>query len=193
MEIREPTGDDWLIIPKWERFQHYRDRHPTWIKVYARLLHDPAYLSLSLASRGLLQVIWLAYSQENGQLSVRNLAKILGTSVSKISLISLNDAGFVAFSASKPLALSTEKEKEKEVELPVDNSETRPPAVRHRYNDPTLLAQAYNLILDWTGGPSEDLDAQLDNLEQELHSRLRQSERANLWEVWQHLQSQRQQ
>src|SRR5262245_51436039 len=71
-----PAETDWLIVPNWEKFQHYRDRKPTWIKVYAQLLHDPDYLGLSLATKGLLQVIWLAYSQCEQRLTVARLRRL---------------------------------------------------------------------------------------------------------------------
>jgi hypothetical protein len=163
-EWREPTLDDWLIVPKWGRFQHYKDRHPTWIKVYARLLQDPNYLGLSLASRGLLLGIWLAYSQESGQLSVKNLGKILGTSISKVSLISLNHAGFLLWSASKPLAAKTEIEKEREETevLETVENQRRPAAAaykpfKHDQLEPLPIEQALEVARALGGQRTEEI------------------------------------
>jgi hypothetical protein len=36
---------------KWNEFQHYRDRDPTWIKLHKRLLDDCEFQSMPLASK----------------------------------------------------------------------------------------------------------------------------------------------
>lgn len=170
-EEREPTLDDWIIVPKWHRFQHYKDRHPTWIKIYARLLHDPAYLDLSLAARGLLQGIWLAYACESGVVTVRQVCRILHTRDTKPALVSLQRAGFIHFSASKPLALKTEKETEKEKRV-----------AKARTNKEYDLRQAaWHVADDWKGN-TEGFGDKLDSLERELGARLTISFREQLFE-----------
>ena len=29
--------DGWIVIPNWEKFQHYTDRNPPWVKLYTEL------------------------------------------------------------------------------------------------------------------------------------------------------------
>jgi hypothetical protein len=99
--------DRWIVIPKWDEFQHYKDRDPKWIKNYNRLLNDHDYLSLSFRLRGLLHGIWLLYAASGQKLgsSPAQLGRMLGEeSVRTRDLIALNHAGFIEFSASPPLA-----------------------------------------------------------------------------------------
>jgi hypothetical protein len=167
-----PAETDWLIIPNWGKFQHYRDRNPTWIKVYAKLLHDPDYLGLSLASKGLLQVVWLAYSQCGQRLTVARLRKLCHDRFGYPQLIALNEAGFLYWSASEPLAPSTEKEKEKE----------SPSALTDEDAERVLLQRALDVAADWTSGTSEEFDKRLDELERQYESRLPIVQRMRLWD-----------
>jgi hypothetical protein len=117
--IPEPSDDPYIIVPKWERFQHYKDRDPVWIKVYTKLLHDPAFMQLSLAARGLLVVIWLHYASTSVGLRSSSVRALVGHNRGiGLQLISLRDAGFIELSASRLLATKKEKEKEKETPLP---------------------------------------------------------------------------
>ena len=179
------TGDSYIVVHNWERFQHYRDRNPLWIKVYARLLQDPAYLRLSLAGKGLLTVIWLTYSQQNCVVSVSDLRQICRSRVSNLTLDLLLEAGFIDISASKPLAAKKEKEKEKDSPKPpqpeaegfggvqlLDDEEAKRLAV----------ARALDIAVDWDGGPSEDFDARLDDIEHDLEVRLDVVLRSRLWD-----------
>jgi hypothetical protein len=92
----------YLRICNWERFQHYRDRNPPWIKNYTELLSDEAYLGLSGHRRSILHGLWLEYARSNCRLSLdtRMLTRRLNLKVTTSDLLSLNDAGFVAIPAS---------------------------------------------------------------------------------------------
>jgi len=116
----------WIVIPNWDKFQHYRDRDPTWIKNHRSLLHSDAYRNLSYHQRGVLHGLWLEYAAANRQIrdSTLTLTRQLGQRVSRRDLETLNHAGFIEFSASKPLApryhdASPEKEKEREKKSPI--------------------------------------------------------------------------
>jgi hypothetical protein len=169
----EISPSDWIIVPKWEKFQHYKNRDPLWIKVYTKLLHDPKFLKLSPASRGLLMTIWLMFASESGELTVEMVGRYGGHGVGFYQLMSLNDAGFIELSASKPLATKKEKEKEKESPSPLTDEEA------HRQ----LLIRANDIAADWTGGPSYRFDEALDELERTLESRLTIVDRLKLWDV----------
>jgi hypothetical protein len=115
-------GDAWIIVPNWERFQHYGDRAPSWIKNYVQLLSDDEYLELTWADRGVLHLVWLEFAASRGQLKASRV--IAGGSWvsrgyragalaghARVSLRRLNDAGWIEFSASKPLATVLEQKK----------------------------------------------------------------------------------
>lgn len=120
------SNERWIVIPNWREFQHYKNRDPNWVKVYTRLLSDDDWLSLSFHVRGVLVGLWLAYARSDGQLRgstvtlTRQLGGGVGQRVTTRDLDSLNHAGLIEFSASKPLALryqaaSPEAEQEKEL------------------------------------------------------------------------------
>lgn len=114
----------WIVIPNWdgpEGFQHYKDRTPRWIKNYTELLHDDGYLQLTLVQRGVLHGLWMEYASARRQIpdSTLTVSRRLGQRVTRATLDSLNHAGFIVYSASKPLALryhdaSPEKSREEE-------------------------------------------------------------------------------
>ena len=47
----------------WEKFQHYKDRAPPWIKLHKGLLNNPKWHRLHLASRALAPLLWLLASE----------------------------------------------------------------------------------------------------------------------------------
>lgn len=56
-----------LTPKKWEEFQHYKDRAPTWIKLHKALLDDFEFASLPVESRALAPMLWLLASEgDNG-------------------------------------------------------------------------------------------------------------------------------
>ena len=119
------SGERWIVIPNWREFQHYRKRDPSWIKSYTRQHADDAYLALTPHRRALLHDLRLAFASHDGQLTLntRSLSRHLQLRVTMRDLEALNDAGFIAFSASKPLALryqsaSPETETEKSIKPP---------------------------------------------------------------------------
>lgn len=56
-----------LAVKDYERFQHYRDRRPVWIKLYAELLDNWEFLQLSDAARGQLMLFWLLASRHDNR------------------------------------------------------------------------------------------------------------------------------
>lgn len=117
-------SDSWVVIPRWDDFQHYANRDPIWVKVYTRLMSDDAFVGLTFHQRGILQSIWLEYARANRQLSgsTLTLTRRLGGRVSTRDLEALSHAGFIEITASKPVIevaipeVETEPEAEKEKE-----------------------------------------------------------------------------
>ena len=110
----------WIEIPRWAKFQHYRDRDAPWIKVYRRLLHDPDWLRLSAGERALLLCVWLEYASSNGSVPLAPgwCRARFNLRTTWAQLERLRDAGFIEFSASRPLALTRSREGEREEEPP---------------------------------------------------------------------------
>ena len=99
--------DGWIVIPRWDEFQHRdmaRSTVPPWIKTYTKLMGDDDFRQLSFHLRGVLVSLWLEYAAARRQLrgSTAALTRRLGQRVTTRDLESLNHAGFIAFSASKP-------------------------------------------------------------------------------------------
>lgn len=120
------SAEQWIVVRNWDRFQHYSDRSPTWIKSYTSQLHDPDYLGLSSHVRGVLEGIRLAYASSNGQLllNTRSLSAQLALRVMTRDLESLIRAGFIEVSASRPLALRYPRE---ETETETEKKKSSPP------------------------------------------------------------------
>jgi hypothetical protein len=99
-------NDAWIVIPNWDKFQHYKNRQPTWIKLYTELDHKPEFRRLTYVQRGLLVTIWIKYALGNGLVQTSSIPRPSG--VSGVSMArafkALEQAEFIELSASKPLA-----------------------------------------------------------------------------------------
>lgn len=169
-DVGEPT-EKWIVIPKWDGadgFQHYKNRDPIWIKAYTRLLSDRAFLSLTYHQRGLLLSIWLEYARGNRQLSdsTVGLTRQLGQRVLRRDLEALSHAGFITFSASRPLApryqdASPEKRREEKTFTSSTTRATAPapkPATRTLPWRCTICPERF----DFKSGLAQHLDLQHD-------------------------------
>jgi hypothetical protein len=116
-------GEQWIVVRNWDKFQHYKGRRPSWIKVYVELLQDPNYLGLTETQRALLHGLWLMYATSNTRLhhNVRTINSHLNLRAQTATYEALIHAGFIEVSASKPLApryqdasLETEEDKDTE-------------------------------------------------------------------------------
>jgi hypothetical protein len=58
----------YLRVKNWSEFQHYKDRHPPWIKLHRALLDDYEFERLQNASKAHLMLIWLFASQRDGRI-----------------------------------------------------------------------------------------------------------------------------
>jgi len=121
------SEERWIVVRNWDRFQHYKDRRPVWIKLYPELLHDEEYRGLSLSQSGMLAGLWMLYADSRGVLSETRARQELGRSAAdarrvREHLISLNDAGFIDIVASKPPPFGYARERERERDRPLSIS-----------------------------------------------------------------------
>jgi len=145
--------DRWIVIPNWEKFQHYKTRdgesvlRPEWIKNYGRLLHDDAYRRLSFPQRAVLHGLWLEYAASGREIAddTAALSQRLGGRVTRATLDALNHAGYIAFSSRPSLeqvytTSRPELEIEKEKALLIKG--------KKRKSEPELLSTGPRSILD---------------------------------------------
>jgi hypothetical protein len=88
----------YLAIKNFERFQHYHDRIPPWIKLYNSLLDDYAFLQLGDAARSHLILLWLVASRHKNR--IPNDPKYIASAIharGKVDIAALVDGGFVVF------------------------------------------------------------------------------------------------
>ena len=109
------SGERWIIVRNWERFQHYKDRDPYFIKLYTELQHDHNWLALTGHQRAVLVGIWLEYASARCQLPLNtaSLTRRLALRVSSATLEALNHAGFIEFSSRAALEIARSQEVEK--------------------------------------------------------------------------------
>jgi len=98
---------DYYTVKNWEKFQHYKDRSPPWIKLHRDLLRDYEFSCLQDASKLQLMLLWLLASQLDNKIPTDPewITRQLGLS-DKLNLKPLIDNGFICLvhDASKVLA-----------------------------------------------------------------------------------------
>lgn len=85
-----------LQVKNFEKFQHYKDRNPPWIKLYNELLDDYEFSCLQDASKLHLLMIWLLASRTNNKIVAdeRWIANKINAT-EKVNLDDLVKSGFV--------------------------------------------------------------------------------------------------
>lgn len=58
-----------MKIKGWDKFQHFKDRAPIWVKLYRRLLDDHEWHRLEGDSAKLLVMLWLLASENSGEVT----------------------------------------------------------------------------------------------------------------------------
>ena len=111
---------DFFRVTNWDQYQHYKDRDPTWIKLYARLLDDYGFATLPDNSKWHLIGIFLLASKQGNRIpgDPRWVRKKIAART-RVDLQALLAAGFIEEDASTTLAeaeqgASPEKESESE-------------------------------------------------------------------------------
>ena len=120
-----------MRIKNWDRFQHFKDRKPIWIKLYRDLLDDLNWHELDGKSAKALVMIWLIASEDCGQLpETKSLAFRLRMSekdtkdiVTRLAAwLEQDDINGISEGYQDDMPEKrreeTEKEKEKEIEAP---------------------------------------------------------------------------
>lgn len=85
-----------LAVKNFERFQHYKDRHPPWIKLHCALLDDYEFGRLQDASKMHLMGIWILASKSENRIpdDPEWIGRRIGATA-KVNTQVLVDAGFL--------------------------------------------------------------------------------------------------
>ena len=59
---------EFFRVTNWDQYQHYKDRDPAWIKLYARLLDDYGFATLPDNSKWHLVGIFLLASKQGNRI-----------------------------------------------------------------------------------------------------------------------------
>lgn len=141
-------------VKNFEKFQHYKDRSPPWIKLYNELLDDYEFGRLQDASKMHLISIWLLASRSDNKLPYDSewVARRINAT-EPVNLDALAEAGFIVVDqslhkaeqpASKPLATRLPREEGEERQ---SRGETEGeaatcvalPKTKNEFGDPELL------------------------------------------------------
>ena len=58
----------YFAVKNFEKYQHYKDRNPPWIKLHRTLLSDYEFTKLEDYQKGQLMLIWLLSSQTDNKI-----------------------------------------------------------------------------------------------------------------------------
>jgi len=115
-----------MRIKNWNKFQHFKDRKPPWVKLYRDLLDDIDWHELDAQASKVLVMLWLIASEEDGNIpSTKTLAfRLRMTEKQTIDCLNklshwLEQDDINAISSryqSDSLETETETEREKETE-----------------------------------------------------------------------------
>ncbi len=117
---------EWLKVKNWEKYQHYKNRNPPWIKLHANTLNDRAFTRLSCASRGLLMQLWILASENDGKIQYdieEMIFRLRDESIKTEDVKALVEKGFLRI-CKHPLADESKclSETEAETEAETDNT-----------------------------------------------------------------------
>lgn len=143
---------EFLAVKNFERFQHYKDRKPTWIKLYNDLLDDYDFCALPDSSKWLAIGLWLLASRSDNR--IRNDPVWIGRMIHATEAVDVRpliDAGFLSVLADATDVLAgpyqsaiPEQEEESEKERETDPSTTIIPL---RATDDLPIDERINLVI----------------------------------------------
>ena len=147
-------------VKNFERFQHYKDRSPPWIKLYNELLDDYAFGLLPDASKLHLVAIWLLASRSNNRIphDPNWIAKRI-SATEKVDLDLLRVSGFIEVqdagippAARKPNA---DPERESETDAEIEDSSGGPDDAAPRIAGRKSYTAEFEAF--WLGYPTDAL------------------------------------
>lgn len=151
-------------IKGFDKFQHYKDRNPPWIKLYSSLLSDLKFNAMTDSQQITLIKLWVLSSQNGNRLAYDSqLIRRQLASNSRVSLDFFAQAGWIEIYSdssendSKMLCLvqSTEKEIEREKEIYINGDSNK--TAENQSTPPTKKPEFVILDLDYARAMREDI------------------------------------
>lgn len=116
-----------LSVKDWDKFQHYKDRQPPWIKLHRELLDNYEFTCLQDASKAHLMLIWLLASQLDNR--VPNDAGWIARRIGALSTVNIKlliDKGFLVVEQNDSILLA-ERSPEAEAQGKAEEDPPKPP------------------------------------------------------------------
>ena len=118
----------WIVIPGWDKFQHYKDRRPPWLKDYVDQIDRDEYRALSPTARALLPDVRRLYALGDGVVRREGAGTRLGMKLRREHWEELSDAGFIEIRSSKPHPLRYARDRDRD--RPSKSSNNKPRGAR---------------------------------------------------------------
>lgn len=151
------TEQAYYIVKNWEKFQHYKDRNPPWIKLHYELLSSTDWVILNDASRVLAIACMLVASRNNGHVPTNpNYLKRVAYLNRKPNFKPLIDCGFleIPLADASTIQASARPETYSEYREETDTHTTARGAFQEIFDEgcavnPQLAAKSTAVIHQW--------------------------------------------
>ncbi len=179
---------EYISITNWEKFQHYKNRNPPWVKIHQSILRDYEFCHLSDINKSHLMLLWVLASQMENK--IPNDPKWIQEQLSlekKIDLQTLMTQGWVQ-SASNVLASCYQNaDSETETETETETEYTSFPDVD--FGKPKTLDCPHKDIINLYHETLPELarvKVWNDARKVALRARWREDEKRQTLDYWQH-------
>ena len=147
-------------VKNWDKFQHYHDRRPPWIKLHRTVLDDCVFLRLPVASRALAPLVWLLASESGDGTFGGDIAFRLRLPELEIAegISGLIQGGYIVCLQDASTALAPCKQEarlERETERETEREKIAVPAAKARPPQPTQRKVKLADDADWFAGIKE--------------------------------------
>lgn len=152
----------YIRVKNFDKFQHYKDRSPPWVKLHATVLEDYDFNRLQDASKAHLMLLWVLASRTDNKIPADSeWIKTRIGAISPVNIAELVDAGFIVLDqevqqaehvASNPLHKQSNcamPEKEEETEVETEERQKDVGAIAPRPPKGTRLPSDWELPDDW--------------------------------------------
>ena len=133
---------EYIVIPSWEKFQHYKKPKPRWVKLYRDLLGHYEIMQLTVTERWILVGLWCLAAETDNKIpaDLKYLTHRLCAEVSVESLLNLQTYGLLVLppaiqaNSREVLAIGEERRgKERKGEIPKQSPEQLQAEVIFKY------------------------------------------------------------
>jgi len=149
-------------IKNWDKFQHYKNRCPPWVKLHSHILNDNKFMALADASKCLLMLLWILASENGGEVTDDQEELCFRLRKKKVDLKPLISSGFLVLQAAASTVLA-DAVPETEGETETEESEIGIEIYRE-FSHMSISANEVNKLMD-LGMSLPDVDEYCDRIE----------------------------